>query len=65
VYFADPQASAPSAHMYGCDPVKVGGMINLDFGEQGQLLGIEVLEASSKLPDYLLRSAERIDTEGA
>ncbi|MFJ9119074.1 hypothetical protein ACIRJO_26385 [Streptomyces sp. NPDC102394] len=38
------------------------GMINLDG--QGRLIGIEVLAASSKLPEYLLRSAERLDTEG-
>lgn len=51
--------------MYACDPVGVGGMINLDFDEQGRLIGIEVLAASSKLPAYLLQSAERLDTEGA
>jgi uncharacterized protein YuzE len=51
--------------MYPCDPVEVGGMINLDFDEQGRLIGIEVLAASSKLPKYLLESAERLDTEGA
>nr|WP_275297649.1 DUF2283 domain-containing protein [Streptomyces sp. CdTB01] len=51
--------------MYACDPVGVGGMINLDFDEQGRLIGIEALAASSKLPAYLLQSAERLDTEGA
>ncbi|MGW3094355.1 DUF2283 domain-containing protein [Streptomyces sp. NPDC001102] len=40
-------------------------MINLDFDEQGRLIGIEVLAASSKLPAYMLQSAERLDTEGA
>nr|WP_254650509.1 DUF2283 domain-containing protein [Streptomyces sp. GbtcB7] len=40
-------------------------VINLDFDEQGLLIGIEVLAASSKLPEYLLQSAERLDTEGA
>nr|WP_329170935.1 DUF2283 domain-containing protein [Streptomyces sp. NBC_01685] len=43
----------------------VDGMINLDFDEQGRLIGIEVLEASSKLPEYLLQSAKRLDIEGA
>lgn len=61
----DPQAHAKVAHMYPCDPVGVDGMINLDFDEQGRLIGIEVLDARSKLPTYLLDSAERLDTEGA
>ncbi|MFE3408838.1 DUF2283 domain-containing protein [Streptomyces mirabilis] len=43
----------------------VDGMINLDFDEQGRLIGIGVLAASSKLPEYLLQSAERLNTEGA
>ncbi|MFB7113317.1 DUF2283 domain-containing protein [Streptomyces sp. NPDC056291] len=38
---------------------------HLDFDEQGHLIGIEVLAASSKLPKYLLESAERLDAEGA
>ena len=50
---------------YPCDPVDVDGMINLDFDEQGRLIGIEVLGARSKLPEYLLRTAERLDIEGA
>ncbi|MEV5786372.1 DUF2283 domain-containing protein [Streptomyces sp. NPDC048448] len=65
VYFTDPQAHVHSAHLYPCDPVDVDGMINLDFDEQGRLIGIEVLAADSKLPTYLLESAERLDTEGA
>ncbi|MFF5537248.1 DUF2283 domain-containing protein [Streptomyces cinerochromogenes] len=65
VHFTDPQARPRVAHMYPCDPVQVGGMINLDFDEQGRLIGVEVLAAGSKLPAYLLESAERLDTEGA
>ncbi|MFJ3663916.1 DUF2283 domain-containing protein [Streptomyces sp. NPDC090119] len=65
VYFTEPQVRVNSAYMYPCDPVDVDGMINLDFDEQGRLLGIEVLAASSKLPTYLLQSAERLDAEGA
>ncbi|MFF3559392.1 DUF2283 domain-containing protein [Streptomyces sp. NPDC002574] len=64
VYFTEPQASVHSARMYACDPVDVDGMINLDLDEQGRLIGIEVLAASSKLPEYLRRSAERLDSEG-
>ena len=65
VYFTEPQVHVNSARMYPCDPVDVDGVINLDFDEQGHLIGIEVLAASSKLPEYLLKSAERLDTEGA
>lgn len=65
VYLTEPHVRANSARMYSCDPVGVDGMINLDFDEQGCLIGIEVLAASSKLPEYLLRSAEPLDAEGA
>ncbi|MBS2965459.1 DUF2283 domain-containing protein [Actinocrinis puniceicyclus] len=65
VYLAEPQARPNVAHMYPCDPVEVGGMINLDFDENGCLVGIEVLAASSKLPHYLLDIAERLDIDDA
>ncbi|MFI5635546.1 DUF2283 domain-containing protein [Streptomyces sp. NPDC051664] len=64
VHFTDPQVRVNSARMYPCDPVDVDGMINLDFDDQGRLIGIEVLAASSKLPQYLLQSAECLDVEG-
>ncbi|MDX5568800.1 DUF2283 domain-containing protein [Streptomyces sp. ID05-04B] len=65
VYLTEPRARVTSARVYPCDPVDVDGMINLDFDEQGSLIGIEVLSASSKLPEYLLQSAERLDADGA
>lgn len=40
-----------------CDPLEVGGEINLDFDAEGRLVGIEILDASKKLPPELLRSA--------
>lgn len=39
---------------YSCDPDSVNGMINLDFDESGKLGGIEILDASKKLPTNLL-----------
>lgn len=35
---------------YCCDSGEVGGMINLDFDAEGRLIGIEVMDASTKLP---------------
>ncbi|MFB4304608.1 DUF2283 domain-containing protein [Actinomadura sp. GTD37] len=62
VYFVDPaQMDTRSAHMYACDPVGVDGMINLDFDAEGRVIGIEILDARSKLPRYLLDAAERLD----
>ncbi|GAA4887728.1 DUF2283 domain-containing protein [Streptomyces coeruleoprunus] len=65
VYFTEPQARVHCASVYDRDPVDVDGMINLDFDEQGRLIGIEVSAASSKLPEYPLQSAKRLDTEDA
>ncbi|MCP3878324.1 MAG: DUF2283 domain-containing protein [Sulfitobacter sp.] len=45
------------AFTYPCDPAEVGGMIHLDFGEDGRLLGIEVLGADKLLPPEFLASA--------
>ncbi|MET7391681.1 DUF2283 domain-containing protein [Streptomyces sp. NPDC005529] len=59
VHLTEPQTPVKSTYMYPCDPVDVDGMINLDFDEQGRLIGIEVLAASTKLPPYLLQSAEQ------
>ncbi|MEV8611682.1 DUF2283 domain-containing protein [Amycolatopsis sp. NPDC051373] len=36
-------------------------MINLDFSADGRVLGVEVLDARGKLPQFLLDGAERID----
>jgi uncharacterized protein YuzE len=41
---------------YACDPDEVGGQIQLDFDEDGRLIGIEVLDASHMLPADLIKS---------
>ncbi len=43
---------------YPCNPVEVKGEINLDFDESNKLIGIEVMDASKKLPQELLDKAE-------
>lgn len=42
------------AKTYPCDPLEVGGMINLDFDAAGRLVGVEVLDASKMLPPEAL-----------
>jgi uncharacterized protein YuzE len=42
---------------YACDAKEVGGQINLDFDISGRLIGIEILQASKKLPVSLLANA--------
>lgn len=44
------------AKTYMCDTADIDGMINLDFDEQGRLIGIEIMDASKKLPKDLLDS---------
>jgi uncharacterized protein YuzE len=43
------------ARTYPCDPLEVGGEINLDFDAEGRLVGIEIVDASKKLPPELLK----------
>jgi len=59
------RVSTKPARMYACDPIDVDGMINLDFDDEDRLIGIEVLAASSKLPQQLLDAAEQIGADGA
>lgn len=42
------------AKTYPCDPIEVGGIINLDFDSEGRLLGIEVIGAAKRLPAEVL-----------
>jgi len=46
------------ASTYMCDPGEVQGMINLDFDADGRLLGVEIMDASKRLPPEALRAAE-------
>lgn len=46
---------------YECDPNEVGTMINLDFDDEGRILGVEVLAASAHLPKSVLKHADRIN----
>lgn len=61
LYLTEPQAARRVGRMYPCDPIAVDGMINLNFDDDGRLIGVEVLGASTKLPRYVLDQAERID----
>ena len=49
------------AKTYSCNPIEVGGEINLDFDSGGCLIGIEILDASKKLPANFLEIAETPD----
>jgi uncharacterized protein YuzE len=43
---------------YPCNPVEVKGEINLDLDNNGILIGMEIQNASKKLPKELLEKAE-------
>lgn len=57
IYFSEINPGSV-AFTYSCDPLEVKGMINLDFSTDNQLLGIEILDASKKLPKEILDKAE-------
>lgn len=62
ISFADSESQATHGFTYACDPSQVDGQINLDFDVHGRLRGIEVLEASKKLPMHLLKYALKTAT---
>ena len=45
---------------YSCNPIEVNGEINLDFDQNGYLLGIEILDADKKVFKEFLNNAEKI-----
>jgi uncharacterized protein YuzE len=45
---------------YPCNPKEVGGEINLDFDKNGYLIGIEVLDADTKVSKEFLEAADKI-----
>ena len=60
IYIADKITNGSVKKTYACDISETDHMINLDFDNQGRLIGIEVLDASKCLPKESLRSAEKI-----
>lgn len=55
IYIEDNFARRAVAKTYCCDPREVDGQINLDLDAHGRLLGIEVLDASKKLPASIMQ----------
>jgi uncharacterized protein YuzE len=58
LYFVEDSEQHSQAFTYACDPMEVKGQIHLDFDTEGRLIGIEVLQASKKLPQSILSTAE-------
>ncbi|MEW6437765.1 MAG: DUF2283 domain-containing protein [Pseudomonadota bacterium] len=53
------EGAASFGFSYECNPAEVNGQIHLNFDLNGRLMGIEVLDASKKLPASLLKNATR------
>ena len=51
-----PATPGIAVRTYNCDQSAVSGIINLDFNAAGQLVGIEILDASKLLPSDALRN---------
>jgi uncharacterized protein YuzE len=57
IYLAENIGDGCVKKTYACDPEEVGGIINIDFDEDGRILGVEVLGASHHLPKKMLKEA--------
>ena len=55
IYF-DLSKTVKATKTYACDPEEAGGQFHPDFSDSGRLIGIEVLDASHKLPEALLKA---------
>jgi uncharacterized protein YuzE len=58
IWIADDIGQGGVASTYLCNPIEIQGMINLDFDADGHLVGIEVMDASKRLPPEALLAAE-------
>lgn len=54
IYLVDEIGAGGVARTHMCDPVDVGGMVNMDFDAAGRLIGIEVMDASRLLSPEIL-----------
>ena len=54
IQLKEDEDQTPFGFTYCCDPKEVEGQIHLDFDSEGRLVGIEILQASTKLPDHLI-----------
>ncbi len=59
IYLANNVATGDVESTYTCDTSQVDGMINLDFNEKGVLIGIEILDATHKLPLEVLQPQDQ------
>jgi uncharacterized protein YuzE len=57
IEIADDENRSAFGFTYACDPLQVDGQIHLDFDSEGRLFGIEVLNASERLPRAVLSAA--------
>ena len=58
IYLLDVIPAGAVKMTYSCDPAEAKAEINLDFDDAGRLIGIEVFDASQKLPSEILDMAE-------
>ncbi|WP_120521408.1 DUF2283 domain-containing protein [Arthrobacter celericrescens] len=57
IYLVEDIYAGSAAKTYSCDPIEVGGMINLDFDRDGRLIGVEVMDADKRLTRETLAEA--------
>jgi len=60
IYLAYPIAPGAVKGTCPCDVLETGVQVNLDFDDSGKILGIEILDASVRLPKELLEEAKII-----
>lgn len=58
IQIADAVGRGGVASTYLCDPREVHGMINIDFDADGRIVGIEVMDASKRLPSETLKASD-------
>jgi uncharacterized protein YuzE len=61
IQLADRIDTGGVAKMVAVDPIDIGGMVNIDLDDEGRIIGIEVLGATTLLPTTVM---ERFSTEG-
>jgi len=60
LYLKYPMPQDETTKVCPCELFEIGAMVNFDFDQTGMLVGIEIMDARTLVPEQTLREATRL-----